>query len=205
MKIEVKNTVKPIDYNQSMKILEKRVNDVFLGKKDELLWIIEHKHVYTAGTSFKTEDLLDKKLCVIKTNRGGKHTYHGPGQKVVYFVLNLNKRGKDIRKLVNNLESCIMDILKDYKIEGFSDKKNIGIWVNNKNKKKKIAAIGIRVKKWIAYHGFALNVSNDLSKYNAIVPCGIKNKGVTSLKEMGIKNLENINTKIKSSFLNTFL
>ena len=205
MKIEVKNSVKPIDYNQSMKILEKRVNDVFLGKKNELLWIIEHKHIYTAGTSFKSEDLLDKKLSVIKTNRGGKHTYHGPGQKVVYFVLNLNKRGKDIRKLVNNLENCIIDILRDYKIESFSDKKNIGIWVNNKNKKKKIAAIGIRVKKWIAYHGFALNVSNDLSKYNAIVPCGIKNKGVTSLKEMGIKNLENINTKIKSSFLNTFL
>ena len=205
MQIEVKNSVKPIDYNKSMKILEKRVNDVFLGRKDELLWIIEHKSVYTSGTSFKSEDLLDKKLRVIKTNRGGKHTYHGPGQKVVYFVLNLNKRGKDIRKLVRNIENCIINILKDYKIESFSDKKNIGIWVNNKNKKKKIAAIGIRVKKWIAYHGFALNVSNDLSKYKGIVPCGIKNKGVISLKEMGIKNLEDVNAKIKSSFLNTFL
>jgi len=201
MKIEVKKSVKLIDYNQSMKILEKRVNDVFLGKKEEFLWIVEHQHVYTAGTSFKTEDLLDKKLNVIKTNRGGKHTYHGPGQKVVYFVLNLNKRGKDIRKLVNNVESCIINTLKDYKIKGFSDKKNIGIWVNNK----KIAAIGIRVKKWIAYHGFALNVSNDLSKYDAIVPCGIKKKGITSLKEMGIKDLKNIDKKIINSFLNTFL
>ena len=205
MNIEVKNSVKPIDYNQSMKILEKRVNDVFLGKKDELLWIIEHKHVYTAGTSFKSEDLLDKKLSVIKTNRGGKHTYHGPGQKVVYFVLNLNKRGKDIRKLVNNLENCIIDILKDYKIESSSDKKNIGIWVNNKNKKKKIAAIGIRVKKWIAYHGFALNVSNDLSKYNAIVPCGIKNKGITSLQKLGVTNFNNIESVIIRKFLDTFL
>ena len=138
MQIEVKNSVKPIDYNKSMKILEKRVNDVFLGRKDELLWIIEHKSVYTSGTSFKSEDLLDKKLRVIKTNRGGKHTYHGPGQKVVYFVLNLNKRGKDIRKLVRNIENCIINILKDYKIESFSDKKNIGIWVNNKNKKKRL-------------------------------------------------------------------
>ena len=201
MKIEVKKSVKLIDYNQSMKILEKRVNDVFLGKKDEFLWIVEHQHVYTAGTSFKAEDLLDKTLNVIKTNRGGKHTYHGPGQKVVYFVLNLNKREKDIRKLVNNVENCIINTLKDYKINGFSDKKNIGIWVNNK----KIAAIGIRVKKWIAYHGFALNVSNDLSKYDAIVPCGIKNKGITSLKEMGINDLKNIDKKIINSFLNTFL
>jgi len=201
MKIEVKKSVKLIDYNQSMKILEKRVNDVFLGKKDEFLWIVEHQDVYTAGTSFKAEDLLDKTLNVIKTNRGGKHTYHGPGQKVVYFVLNLNKREKDIRKLVNNVENCIINTLKDYKIKGFSDKKNIGIWVNNK----KIAAIGIRVKKWIAYHGFALNVSNDLSKYDAIVPCGIKNKGITSLKEMGINDLKNIDKKIINSFLNTFL
>ena len=201
MKIEVKKSIKLIDYNRSMKILEKRVNDVFLGKKDEFLWIVEHKHVYTAGTSFKSEDLLDKKLNVIKTNRGGKHTYHGPGQKVVYFVLDLNKRGKDIRKLINNVENCIINTLKDYEIKSFSDKKNIGIWVNNK----KIAAIGIRVKRWIAYHGFALNVSNDLSKYDAIVPCGIKNKGITSLKEIGIKDLKSVDKKIISSFLNTFL
>ena len=161
MNIEVKNSVKLVDYTKSMKILEKRVHDVFLGKKKELLWIVEHNSVYTAGTSSRKMDLLDKNLKVIKTNRGGKHTHHGPGQKVVYFVLNLNKREKDIRKLVNKIENCIIDILREYKISSYRDSKNIGIWVGNEKNSMKIAAIGIRVKKWIAYHGFALNVSND--------------------------------------------
>ena len=147
MNIEVINSIKSVDYTKSMKILEKRVHDVFLGKKNELLWILEHNSVYTAGTSSKNIDLLDKNLKVIKTNRGGKHTYHGPGQKVVYFVLNLNKREKDIRKLVNKIENCIMDVLNEYNIESYPDRNNIGIWVDDKNKSKKIAAIGIRVKK----------------------------------------------------------
>ena len=205
MNIEVINSIKSVDYTKSMKILEKRVHDVFLGKKDELLWILEHNSVYTAGTSSKNIDLLDKNLKVIKTNRGGKHTYHGPGQKIVYFVLNLNKRGKDIRKLVSNIENCIMEILKEYKIISYPDRKNIGIWVGNKNNLMKIAAIGIRVKKWIAYHGFAINVSNDLSKYKGIVPCCINDKKITSLKEMGVKKFNNINEVIIKNFLNIFL
>ena len=205
MNIEVKNSVKPIDYLKSMKILEKRVNDVFLEKKDELLWIIEHYPVYTAGINSEKTDLLDKNLNIIKTNRGGKYTYHGPGQKVIYFVLNLNKRGKDIRKFVSKIENCIMQILKEYKIKSYADKKNIGIWVGNKNNSMKIAAIGIRVKKWIAYHGFSLNISTDLSKYKGIVPCGIKNKGITSLKNLGTNNYNNINQVIIKNFLNTFL
>ena len=158
MSIEVKNSIKPIDYLKSMKILEHRVKDVLLGKKDELLWIMEHNSVYTAGKSSKNKDLIDKNLNVIKTNRGGKYTYHGPGQKVVYFVLNLNKRGKDVRKLVSNIENCIIEILKEYKIKSHTDRKNIGIWVGKENNSMKIAAIGIRVKKWIAYHGFSINV-----------------------------------------------
>ena len=117
MNIEVINSIKSVDYTKSMKILEKRVHDVHLGKKDELLWILEHNSVYTAGTSSKNVDLLDKNLKVIKINRGGKYTYHGPGQKVVYFVLNLNKREKDIRKLVNKIEECIMDVLNEYNIK----------------------------------------------------------------------------------------
>jgi len=205
MNIEVKNSVKPIDYIESMKVLEQRVHDVFLGKKDELLWIIEHKPVYTAGISSKKIDLLDKNLNVIKTNRGGKYTYHGPGQKVVYFVLNLNKREKDIRKLVGKIENCIMEILKEYKIESYTDNKNIGIWVGSKKNSMKIAAIGIRVKKWIAYHGFSLNISTDLSKYNKIIPCGIKDKGITSLKNIGVSNYANINEIIINKFLKTFL
>ena len=176
-----------------------------MGKKDEFLWILEHYPVYTAGTSSKNVDLLDKNLKVIKTNRGGKHTFHGPGQKIVYFVLNLNKRKKDIKMLINNIESCIINILWEYKIKSYPDRNNIGIWVKNGNNSMKIAAIGIRVKKWIAYHGFALNVSNDLKKYKKIVPCGIKDKGITSLKNMGIKNYQNINEIISKKFLNTFL
>ena len=205
MNIEVKNSVKPIDYIESMKVLEQRVHDVFLGKKDELLWIIEHKPVYTAGISSKKIDLLDKNLNVIKTNRGGKYTYHGPGQKVVYFVLNLNKREKDIKKLVGKIENCIMEILKEYKIESYTDNKNIGIWVGSKKNSMKIAAIGIKVKKWIAYHGFSLNISTDLSKYNKIIPCGIKDKGITSLKNIGVSNCTNINEIIINKFLKTFL
>ena len=205
MNIEVKNSVKPVDYIDSMKILEERVNDVFLGKKDELLWILEHNTVYTAGTSANKKDLIDKNIKVVKTNRGGKHTLHSPGQKVVYFVLNLNKSKKDIRFLVKKIEDCIIEILKEYKIKSYPDKNNIGIWVGNKKNSMKIAAIGIRVKKWIAYHGFALNVSNDLSKYKGIVPCGIRNKGITSLQEIGVRNFNNIDEIIVKKFLNIFL
>ncbi len=204
MKIEVKHCIKPIDYEKSMLILEKRVKDVLLGKENEFLWIIEHTPVYTAGTSSKEDDLLDKKIKVIKTNRGGKYTFHGPGQKVVYFVLNLNKRGKDIRKLINNIETCIINILKDYKIEGYTDKKNIGIWINNRNDLQKIASIGIKVKNWIAYHGFSINVYNDLTKFNKIVPCGIRDKKITSLKEIGIENYGNIEDNIIKNFLDVF-
>jgi len=204
MNIDVKISVKPIEYIKSVNMLEKRVMDVLQGKKAELLWILEHNPVYTAGTSSKMTDLLDKNLNLIKTNRGGKITYHGPGQKIVYFVLNLNRREKDIRKLIIKIENCIIDILSEYKIKSYTDKKNIGIWVGNKSSSMKIAAIGIRVKKWIAYHGFALNISNDLSKYNGIIPCGIKDKGITSLKKLGIKKYDNIEKIITKSFLNVF-
>ena len=197
--------MKPIDYAKSMKILEKRVQDVLFEKKKELLWILEHKTVYTAGTSANEKDLIDKDLSIFKTNRGGKYTVHSPGQKVVYFVLNLNKRKKDIRMLINNIESCIINILLEYKIKSYPDQNNIGIWIKKGDNSMKIGAIGIRVKKWIAYHGFALNISNDLKKYKKIVPCGIKDKGITSLKNMGIKNYGNINEIIVKKFLDTFL
>ena len=200
MTIEVKNSIKPLDYIESINALENRVNDVFLGRKKELLWILEHNTVYTGGTSSNEKDLINKDLKIIKTNRGCKYTVHSPGQKVIYFVLNLNKRKKDIRRLITQVENCIMNTLSEYEISSFADKKNIGIWVGDK----KIAAIGIKVKKWIAYHGFCLNVSNDLKKYENIVPCGIRNKGITSLKDMGIINFKNINKIITKHFLNIF-
>ena len=204
MNIEVKYSDNSIDYLQSMSILEQRVKDVLLGNKKELLWIIEHNHVYTAGTSSRKQDLLDNSIQLIKTNRGGKYTYHGPGQKVVYFVLNLNKRGKDIRELIRKIENCIIKILSEYNIKSYADKKNIGIWVGDEKNSEKIAAIGIKVKKWIAYHGFSLNVSNDLNKYDSIIPCGIKNKGVTSLKKLGVSNFNNIEKIIADNFLEIF-
>ena len=205
MNIEVKNSEKPVDYIKSIQILEKRVDDVLEGKKNELLWIIEHNPVYTAGTSSKSEDLLDKKIKVIKTNRGGKHTYHGPGQKVVYFVLDLNNREKDIRKFITKIENCIINVLEEYKIKSFPDKKNIGIWVNINGEVKKISAIGIRVKKWIAYHGFSINISNDISEYDKIIPCGIKNKGIANFDNLKVKDYKNINNIITEEFLKIFL
>ena len=202
--MEVKNSVKPLDYIESMKILEKRVKDVSLGKKSELLWVLEHNTVYTKGKSANEKDLIDKNIKVVNTNRGGKYTLHSPGQKIAYFVLDLNKRKKDIRKLVNDIENCIIDILYEYEIMSFKDKKNVVIWVGDKKNSMKIAAIGIRVKKWIAYHGFSINVSNDLSKYKSIIPCGIKDKGVTSIKEFGEIRSHNIEKIIIKKFLNTF-
>ena len=202
--IEVKYSIKPVDYYRSMKILEKRANDVFLNKKKELLWILEHKAIYTGGTSSDKKDIIDTKIKIKKTNRGGKYTCHGPGQKVIYIVLNLNKRKKDIRILLNKIENCIIQILKDINIKSFKDKKNIGIWVKYKKKTKKIAAIGIRIKKWVAFHGFALNINNDLSMYKKIIPCGIKDKGVTSLKELGITDYKNMNKIIIKNSLNIF-
>ena len=163
MKLEVKISHKKVDYNKAVQLLEKRVNEVIEGKKPELLWILEHNSIYTGGTCYKSEDILDKNINVIKTLRGGKITYHGPGQKIIYFVIDLNKRKKNIRLLITKIENCIIQILNNYNIKSFPDRNKIGIWVNHETGIKKIAAIGIRVRKWIAYHGFSINVSNNLS------------------------------------------
>ena len=200
MNIEVKISKKKINYEKAMKILENRVKKVINGEKPELLWILEHNTIYTGGTNYKENEILNENIKVFKTNRGGKITCHGPGQRVVYFVLNLNKRKKDIRILINKIENCIIKTLKSYQIKSFPDKKNIGIWVNNKGKIKKIAAIGIRVKKWIAYHGFSINISNDLSVYRNIIPCGIIDKTVTNLVSLKKKNFKDINKIIIRNF-----
>ncbi len=204
MAIEVKKSKKLIDYDVALKFLDKRVEDVINGKKPELLWILEHKPIFTAGTRSKEKEILNKSITVSKTSRGGKITYHGPGQKVVYFVLNLNERERDIRKLIKDIENCIIKILKEYGIKSFNDKKNIGIWVNVNGNAKKVAAIGIRVKKWIAFHGFSINISNDLEIYKNIVPCGIYGKGITNLCSVKKNNYKYINQKIINNFLRVF-
>ena len=189
MSIEIKISKKRVSYKKAMLYLNKRVEEVKYGKNRELLWILEHPTTYTAGVSYDKKEIIDKNIRVIQSNRGGKITLHNPGQKIIYFVIDLNNRKKDIRKLINILESSIINFLKIFKIKSQKDKKNIGIWVNNK----KIAAIGIRVSRWIAYHGCSINISNDLSQYLKIIPCGLSNKKITSiLIEKGVnpKNYE---------------
>ena len=184
MNIEIKISKKPVDYRKAVIFMEKRLDKIREGKARELIWILEHNDIYTAGSRSKKSEILDKKIKVIKTNRGGKITWHGKGQLICYFVINLNKRNKDIRKFITNIEKSIISTLKEFKIKSFSDRQDIGIWIKIEGNIKKIAAIGIRVKKWIAYHGFSININNDLKKYNKIIPCGIKNKSITNLESI---------------------
>ena len=202
MGIEIKKSNKFINYDLAMNFLEKRVVKIHEKRAKEILWILEHPSTYTAGTSFKNNEILDKEIKVIKSNRGGKITWHGPGQKVFYFAIDLNKRKKDIRKFINIIEETIIDTLSDYNIKSFSDKKNIGIWIDNNNKTKKIAAIGIKIKRWIAYHGFSININNKLDPYKKISPCGLVNNKISSLMETKKQNYKDLSNKIIKNFLN---
>ena len=192
MNIEIKKSKKPIKYDDAIKEMEIRLLNIHKNRSNELIWILEHNDIYTAGSSYSENEILDKSIKVIKTNRGGKITYHGPGQLVCYFVIDLKKRKKDIRKFISLIEKTIIETLRFYKIETYADKKNIGIWYKDKYDIKKIAAIGVRVSKWIAYHGFSINIKNDLDKYKSIIPCGIKDKGVTNLKKINDQNYDNL-------------
>ena len=200
MNIEIKKSIKPVKYDVAIKFLEERVIDINNNEKGDLIWLLEHEEVYTAGTSYKEEEILNKEINLIKTNRGGRITYHGPGQLICYFVINLKQRQKDIRKFISLIEKTIIESLYEFNIKSFSDPKNIGIWVDDKSSIKKVAAIGVRVSKWIAYHGFAININNDLSKYHNIIPCGIKDKAVTNLKAINDQNYNKLSDVIVDSF-----
>ena len=201
MSIEIKKSIKPVNYLDAIKYLEQRVDGVIKNKDKELIWILEHPSTFTAGASSNKNDILDKSIDVIKTSRGGKITWHGPGQLVVYFVINLNNKKKDIRKFINIIEKSIIISLKKYNVESYSDKKNIGIWNKKNNIEKKVGAIGIRIKKWIAYHGFSLNISNDTKNYQKIIPCGIKSKGIATLKEIKNQNYNDLPDEIVNSLI----
>tara|TARA_B100000123_G_C25596468_1_gene369457 strand:+ start:6 stop:626 length:621 start_codon:yes stop_codon:yes gene_type:complete len=201
MDIEIKKSEKPVKYDAAIKFMENRLDDLNDKKCKELIWVLEHDELYTAGTSSKESEILDKSIKIIKTNRGGKITYHGPGQLVCYFVIDLKKRKKDIRKFISTIEKTIISTLKYFNIEAIADKKNIGIWYKDKSELKKVAAIGVRVKKWIAYHGFSININNDLNKYKAIVPCGINDKGVTSLEKINKQSYKNFDKKLIENFI----
>ena len=200
MNIEIKKSIKPINYFDAINILESRLKDLYENNGQELIWILEHNEVFTAGTSYKENEIIDKSIKIFETNRGGKITYHGPGQLICYFVLDLRKK-KDIRKFITIIEKTIIQTLKFYKIETFPDKNNIGIWHKYNNEVKKIAAIGIRVSKWIAYHGFAININNDLENYKKIIPCGISDKGVTNLKNILDQDYSNLSDVLIKNFI----
>jgi len=201
MNIEIKKSIKPIKYKKALTFLETRLADINSNNGKDLIWLLEHEEVYTAGKNFNEKEILNKNINLIKTNRGGKITYHGPGQIICYFVIDLKKRKRDIRKLITLIEKTIIESLLEFNIHTFGDPKNIGIWFADNNEIKKVAAIGIRVSKWIAYHGFAINISNDLNKYKNIIPCGITDKGITNL--IKIKN-QNYN-RLKDVIINNFI
>ena len=200
MSIQIKISNQLIPYKKAMNHLQKRVDEIKSGKNNELIWILEHPTTYTAGIRTKKNEILDNKINVIKTNRGGKITLHNPGQKVIYFVINLNKRKKDIRKLINIIEKSIIQFLKLYKINGTTDSKNIGIWVNGN----KIAAIGLRVSRWVAYHGCSININNNLLEYKKIVPCGLSGQKITSIYNEKKINIKKVNFNLKNIFLKNF-
>ena len=200
MSIEIKKSEKPVIYEDAKKIMEERLLNVDLNKSNELIWTLEHPDIYTAGTSYNKDDILDKSIQILETNRGGKITYHGPGQLICYFVIDLKKRKKDIRNFISIIEKTIIETLNFFNIKTFSDKENIGIWYKESGQTKKVAAIGVRISKWIAYHGFSININNNLKKYDAIIPCGISDKGITNLKQIKDQDYGKLKKKLVEIF-----
>jgi lipoyl(octanoyl) transferase len=192
----------PVSYPDALRLMEQRVDAIQRGHGTELAWLVEHPPLYTAGTSAKGADLLSTKgFPVYETGRGGQYTYHGPGQRVGYLMLDLNNRGKDLRAYVKQLEGWIIATLAEFGVEGFLRDGRIGVWVNTPRGEAKIAALGVRVQKWVTSHGIALNVHPDLSHYAGIVPCGIREFGVTSLKALGVDaSMEDVDAALKKTF-----
>ena len=201
MNIEIKKSIKPVNYFDAINILESRLKDLYENNEQELIWTLEHNEVFTAGTSSKENEIIDKSIRILETNRGGKITYHGPGQLICYFVIDLKKRKKDVRNFISIIEKTIIETLQFFNIKTFSDKENIGIWYKDKEQTKKVAAIGVRISKWIAYHGFSINITNNLKKYDAIIPCGIKNKGITNLKQIKDQDYKELEKKLVDIFI----
>ena len=203
MTIKIKISKKPVEYRKAIKLLENNVSKMSVNNDiPELIWVLKHNNTFTGGTSYKENDVLDKSLEVIKTNRGGKITFHGSGQLIFYFVINLNNRKKDIRWFIKLIEKTIIDTLKEFKIKSFSDKKNIGIWIKQKNKKKKVGAIGLKIKKWIVFHGFSINLNVDLNNYKKIKPCGLNSSKITNLNEIKNVKFDNLRDKLIANFIN---
>ena len=204
-----------VDYNSALEKMDNYVQKIISGEADERIWLLEHPSLYTAGTSADKKDLVEpNRFPVFETKRGGQYTYHGPGQRVVYVMLDLNKRGKDIKKFVENLEAWIIYTLAEFNVVGQSRSGRVGIWVERPDKPKninglikeeKIAAIGVRLKKWVTFHGLSINVDPNLSHFQGIVPCGIKEHGVTSLVDLGLPiSMTDLDIALTKSFSKVF-
>ena len=204
-----------VNYNAALEKMGNYVQKIISGEADEKIWLLEHPSLYTAGTSANRKDLVEpNRFPVFETKRGGQYTYHGPGQRVVYVMLDLNKRGKDVKKFVENLEAWIIHTLAEFNVVGQSRSGRVGIWVERPDKPKninglieeeKIAAIGVRLRKWITFHGLSINVDPDLNHFQGIVPCGIKEHGVTSLVDLGLPvSMPDLDIALTKSFSKVF-
>jgi lipoyl(octanoyl) transferase len=204
-----------VDYDYAVKFMESRASDIASNKKKELIWLVEHPPLYTAGASAKEKDLLDKNsFPVYRTRRGGKFTYHGPGQRVAYVMLDLNKRERDVRSFVEFLERWIIATLQEFNIEGEIRPDRVGVWIRRKDKEKgadgnfleeKIAAIGLKLRKWVSFHGISININPNLDHFSGIIPCGAENFGVTSFKDLGISvTMDEFDLALKSNFLKLY-
>lgn len=206
---------KLINYPDAMDAMENRVGGILSGDMDEQVWLLEHPPLYTAGTSANVADLLDhNRFPVFEARRGGEYTYHGPGQRVAYAMLDLNNRGKDVRKYVNLLEEWIIQTLDQFNVKGERREGRVGVWVVRPDRpplpdgspaEDKIAAIGVRIRRWVTFHGISINVEPDLEHFNGIVPCGINQYGVTSLLDLGITaTMDDVDMALKTSFSQVF-
>jgi lipoyl(octanoyl) transferase len=201
--IEFFNSSELVDYKKSIELMEKRVEGIKEGKVSELLWFLEHPPIYTAGTSSNDKDLLNKNLFpVFRTNRGGQFTYHGPGQRVAYVMLNVRDRDYNVKSFIRLLEQWIMNSLADIGIKSFLIKGKVGIWVNNEEK---IASLGLRIRKGISFHGISLNINPNLEHFSGIIPCGNENSGITSIEKIGLSiEKKEIDKILISNFKKTF-
>ncbi len=212
--IEWRIAARRVGYEEAVATMERRVADIRAGVAPELVWLLEHPPLYTAGSSARTQDLLDGgRFPVYRTGRGGQYTYHGPGQIVAYVMLDLNRRRRDIRRFVRDLEAWLIAALARFGVSGERREGRVGIWVarndgsrpTKDHSEDKIAAIGVRVRRWVTYHGISLNVEPDLSHYSGIVPCGIDEHGITSLVDLGLPvTMEQVQTELRTAFEEIF-
>lgn len=204
------------DYDEAVATMEARADAIARGEADELIWLVEHPPLYTAGTSANIKDLVEPdRFPVYESKRGGQYTYHGPGQRVAYAMLDLNKRGKDVRKFVANMEAWVIAALAEFSIAGEIREGRVGVWVVRDDKpltitgakpEDKVAAIGLRIRKWVSFHGLSINVDPDLSHFDGIVPCGITEHGVTSLVDLGLPvTMEDVDVALKRAFDDIFV